>query len=428
MQKRLLNRMFHLALAGAMLVTPGCSSSQSAASSDSSGSAGGTKTELVLWHTFTEHHEAKLQEIIADFNASQDQVTVTALTQPETNFASKVYEAAASGTGPDIVLLDASSAADYVDAGLALDFSQYIDVENYKSRVSDGIYTEGTSFSQPGLYTITIHSTGPVYFYNKTLFDSLGLQAPETWDDVISNSQTIYEQTGIVGFAVDSLTDFGQEQLMQNGVAYVDTTTNTVPWDDPSTTEWLTWFKEGVQAGYFQLSPTTGDYNSGDLSGKVLASYIGSSAGIDYIDLGDDELACCPVPQTEGGTKWAQIWTRNIIGFRSDDEAKNQAIADFAMFFTNTENSSAWTQVFGSISSYEDVLALPEYQTYLQDNIALQAIQAQASYAGSLPVIQNSSTLYEELKKMITQSASGATDIETAIQNAVTTCDKALQS
>ena len=49
-----------------------------------------------------------------------------------------------------------------------------------------------------------------------------------------------------------------------------------------------------------------------------------------------------------------QQWTRNIIGFTSDDEVVNQGIADFGIL-TNTENSSAWTQVFGSISAYSDV-------------------------------------------------------------------------
>ncbi|MDI9518950.1 MAG: extracellular solute-binding protein [Erysipelotrichaceae bacterium] len=415
-----------LVLISLLLLLVGCGGPKS--STGSTEAPSGEKKELVIWHTFTEHHEAKLQEIVADFNESQDKVTVTALTQPFDQFNSKVYEAVASKTGPNIVMLDTASAADYVDAGLALDFSKYIDVENYKSRISEGAYAESTGFTKEGLYAITIHSTGPVYFYNKTMFDNLGLEAPKTWDDVAANSKKIYEETGIVGFAIDSVADLGQMLLMQNGVEYIDSETKTVDWNDPSTVEWLNKFKEGVQAGYFQLKPTTGDYNSGDISGHVLASYIGSSAGIDYLDLKDHELAVVPVPQVAGtNTKWIQQWTRNIIGFTSDDEVVNQGIADFAEFFTNTENSSAWTQVFGSISAYSDVKDLPEYKEYIENNIALGALVDQSSYAGALPTMAGAQAVRSELDKMMTQVATGQIDAEIAIENANVASNNALK-
>ena len=56
------------------------------------------------------------------------------------------------------------------------------------------------------------------------MFDNLGLEAPKTWDDVAANSK-IYEETGIVGFAIDSVADLGQMLLMQNGVEYIDSET-----------------------------------------------------------------------------------------------------------------------------------------------------------------------------------------------------------
>ncbi len=183
-----------------------------------------------------------------------------------------------------------------------------------------------------------------------------------------------------------------------------------------------------MQAGYFQLKPTTGDYNSGDISGHVLASYIGSSAGIDYLDLKDHELAVVPVPQVAGtNTKWIQQWTRNIIGFTSDDEVVNQGIADFAEFFTNTENSSAWTQVFGSISAYSDVKELPEYKEYIENNIALGALVDQSSYAGALPTMAGAQAVRSELDKMMTQVATGQIEAETAIENANVASNNALK-
>ena len=37
-----------------------------------------------------------------------------------------------------------------------------------------------------------------VYFYNKTMFDELGLEAPETWDDLLNIGKTFQEEKGLV--------------------------------------------------------------------------------------------------------------------------------------------------------------------------------------------------------------------------------------
>lgn len=403
-----------------MLGLVGCSSTPKENKKDE-------KVAITLWHTFTEHHEATLQEIIKNFNESQDQITVTALTQPLDGFSSKVYEAVSNGTGPDVVMLDASSASDYVDAGMSINFADYMDINSYKARVSEGLFNESTSFSDGGLHCLPIQSTGPVFYYNKTVYDQLGLTAPKTWTELAANSKKIYEETGMVGFALDSLADFGIMQLKQNGLEYLNAETKSVNWNDASTVTWLNYFAQGVKEGYFQLAPTTGDYNSGDISGHVLAAYIGSSAGVSYNNLGDDELACAPVPQTEGSsTPWVQIWTRNIIGFKSN-ETKEKAITEFALFFTNTENSAKWSIAFGGLSPYNDVESLSEYKDYVAGNIALQALANQNEYAGALPIATGSTTVRTEIEKMIKKVTTSQATPEQAITEAETTSNSALK-
>ncbi|MGL5977516.1 MAG: ABC transporter substrate-binding protein [Erysipelotrichaceae bacterium] len=387
----------------------------------------GEPIDLTIWHTFTEHHEATLQEIVADFNASQENITVTALTQPLDGFSAKVYEAVSNKTGPDIVFLDSSSASDYVDAGFSVDFSKYMDINEYQSRVNPGLFAESTGYSDGKLHSLSLQSTGPILFYNKTMYDDLGLEAPMTWEQLTENSKVIYKELGIPGFAVDSKSDFALMLLEQYGTDYLDLDGKKVNLDTEETVTWLNWFAEGVQEGYFQVAPTTGAYNSGDLSGKVLASYIGSSAGLAYNDLGDDELATSIVPLVaDTTTPWVQTWTRNIIGFTSD-EATEQAITDFALFFTNTENSAKWSIAFGGLSPYSDVEALDEYQAYVDGNIALQALMAQSSYAGALPAYAGASTVRTELDKMISSVATGLMSAEDAITSAEATSSAALQ-
>ncbi len=399
----------------------GCSTHSNAytASSDND------KTEITLWHTITEVHEETLQSIIDDFNASQEKYTVTALTQPLDGFNAKVYEAASNGTGPDLVMLDASAASDYVEEDMAVDFSDYLDLSTYQSRVSEGLFNEATGFEDGGWHCIAIQSTGPVFFYDKTIYDELGLTAPKTWDDVESNAKKIYEAKNIPGFAVDSIADLAIMLANQSGVGFIDEDTKTVNWNDERYIELVEWFAKGVQAGYFQLAPTTGDYNSGDIGAHVLASYIGSSAGLPFLDLGDHELACVSVPQLTDGTPWIQQWTRNIIGFKSD-ELHEQGIAEFAEFFTNTENATKWAIAFGGISPYNDAQESADYQAYVNDNIALQALAAQSSYAGALPVLKGSSTARTEIEKALKKTATDQGSASDALNEAILIADQAL--
>ena len=87
-----------------------------------------------------------------------------------------------------------------------------------------------------------------------------------------------------------------QAFLLQGGGKYVDLEKKTVLFNTPEFVASVDWYAKGVREGYFGLAPTTGNYFSNDMSARQLAAYAGSSAGLPYLDLGDDELAVAPLP------------------------------------------------------------------------------------------------------------------------------------
>ena len=188
--------------------------------------------EVTWWHMFTEGQEAILQEIIAEFNEANPGIKVVAESQPYDGFLAKVYEAVSTGTGPDIIFNYASTAADYIPDGLIVDQSKYME-SDYKARVSEGIYAESTGFEDGGLYAVAVQSTGPILFYNKTMFDKVGFSAPKTWDEIEEAAKAIYAEYKIPGFAFDSLTDGMQAFLLQGGGKYVDLEKKTVLFNTP---------------------------------------------------------------------------------------------------------------------------------------------------------------------------------------------------
>lgn len=381
--------------------------------------------EVVWWHTFTEGQEATLQDIIAEFNEANPGIKVVAESQPYDGFLTKVYEAVSSGTGPDIIFDYASSAAQYVPEGLIVDQSKYMEGD-YKSRVSEGVYAESVGFEGGGLYAVAVQSTGPIFFYNKTMFDKLGLAAPKTWDEVETVAKAIYAEYDIPGFAFDSLTDGMQTLLLQAGGEYVDLENKIVKFNTPEFIASVEWFAKGVKEGYFGLAPTTGNYFSNDMSARQLASYVGSTAGLPYLNLGDDELAAAPMPLTAGGTNWVPAWNRSALVFASDEETEKAAVK-FVEYFTNPENAARWTESLSAFSPYTDSQELESYKEFVAGNIALTALAEQVSYAYALPSFPGASTVRNELKALAEKVATDQMSAADAVAAAEATSNAAMQ-
>lgn len=380
---------------------------------------------VTWWHTFTEGQEETLQAIINEFNESHPGVTVVAESQPYDGFEAKVYEAVSNGTGPDIIFNYASTATDYVEAGLIVNFNDYM-VTDYKSRVSEGVYLEGTGFEDGGLYAVAVQSTGPILFYNKTMYDQAGLTAPTTWDQVESNSKAIYEKFGVAGFAFDSLTDGFQSLLMQSGGQYVDLENKVVLFNTPEFVKWVEWFQKGVEEGYFSLAPTTGNYNSNDMSAKVLAAYIGSSAGLPYLDLGEDELATAPMPLIEGGVNWVPAWNRSALVFKSN-EAEERAAVEFVEYFTNEVNAGRWAESLVAFTPYKDTRETEAYQAFVDGNIALTSLGQQIDYAYVLPNFVGANAVRNEIKALVEKASTGQMTAQEAVDAAEVVSNAAMQ-
>ena len=220
-RKRILSLLLSAAML--MMLLAGCGGQQTSSAAGSAQSqASGEKTQIVLWHTYTDAHEEALLKVVDSFNASQDEYEVVAEQQPYSEFDAKLMQAVRNGTGPDMVTMFPSDAINYMEENLLVDLAPYINdpeigVPNFKESMSAGMYEEITQWGEDSIYLFPITATGEVLFYNKTMFDKYGLEAPQTWTDVEEASKVIYENEGIPGFGTDSVTDTYQCLIRQAG-------------------------------------------------------------------------------------------------------------------------------------------------------------------------------------------------------------------
>ena len=393
------------------------------------------KAKAAIWHTFAKGQEEYLAKAVAGFNASQEKYEIELLSQPYDGFLDSVKNSVIAGVGPDIIFNYASEAASYVKGGYLADLSQYIydeeiGIEGFEGSLVDGVMNgEVKAFEDGGIHYLPAYTTGPILFYNKTLFDELKIAVPTTWEEMEAAAKTIKEQKGIAALGCDSLTDLVQMFIMETpGAGYIDVANKAVLFDTPEVRAKIQWLVDMVKNGYF-LVKSTGNYFSEDFNAGIVASYIGSSAGYPYITPADGkfEFAMAPVP----AATWYPSWNRGPIVFYYKDDARAQAAYEFVKYFISADVNAGWVEAVTALAPYSWTKETDAYKAYVaQDTLAAQALNAVAEnldVAGSLPAVEGANVVRNALKAAIEKAALGDMTVDEAWTEAVTVSNAALQ-
>ena len=390
------------------------------------------KTTVCIWHTFTNDQEAYLVKAAEDFNAAQDKYTVEVLSQAYSGFTDAVKSAVRSGEGPDIIFNYASEAAEYVDDGLVADLSQFIysdenGIEGFDECLPQGVMDgEVNGFSDGVIHYLPAYTTGPIFFYNKTMYDELSLTVPTTWEEVVDNCKVIKEQKGIAGLGFDSLTDCLQMFIMEDGCGYIDVENKCVTFNTESMKATIQWLVDCVNEGYFMLQPSV-DYFSTDFNSGAVAAYIGSCAGYPYITPDGFEFAMAAMP----AATWYPSWNRGPIVFYYNDDARAEGAYEFVKYFISAEVNLGWVKAVNALAPYSWTKALPEYTEYVSEDsaaiAALNAVGAHLDIAGSLPAVTGASTVRNEIVNAVKNVAYNGFTVEDAWNQCEANCNAALQ-
>lgn len=127
-----------------------------------------------------------MDEIIADFNAQSDGITVEQEYQKDASNIIKIKFA--SGETPDVMT---TYEQEYVDQGKYLDLSDMDDIWN---RLIPSMKESCTDVNSGKQYRICTNMTMAGFFYNKEIFEELDLTPAETWDAFVANLQTIHDK------------------------------------------------------------------------------------------------------------------------------------------------------------------------------------------------------------------------------------------
>ena len=135
----------------------------------------GKTVEIEFWYGFGGKQAEILEEIIADFNASQDEVAVTGVSHSSYNETNQMLQAAiASGDVPACYLSDPVAAARFAQRGLLQYLDDYIaaDATFDKEDIID-VFLDYCRDEEGRVYSLPVWGSTQVIYYRKDMFEEV---------------------------------------------------------------------------------------------------------------------------------------------------------------------------------------------------------------------------------------------------------------
>lgn len=333
------------------LIVSGCVASTAPAGGDAA-TAG--KTTITYWFdppSGGEVADCEVETAINAFNENNEKIFVEAVAQPNAWDATRT--AIAGGGGPDLVTTPGPSFVfELAQAGQLLPLEDFVDSQGWKDLFVPWALNLGKVDGK--LYSLPDEMESLILYYNKTLFEQNGWQAPKTTTELMALAQTIAD-AGIIPFSHanaewrPSNEWFVGEFL--NHVAGPDKVyealTGKRSWDDPDFLAAVTMLDEMQQKGWFMggldiYYTATGDERHTALGTGEAAMNIEGTWFLGDIDLFFGETAgnsndwdWVPVPSSSGEA----IYDIGIGSTASinKNSPHPEAVAEFLTYFFSPE-------------------------------------------------------------------------------------------
>ncbi len=356
--------------------------------------------EIDLWHALAAVSREALEEIAADFNASQEKVKVNVLSQGVAydEVLRKYVSSIPSGDLPAIAYLEDTTLRQLVDSETILpaqaceeadDFEtgQLPVVRNYYT--ADGIYWPG--------YT---NVSEPVFYYNAAQFEPAGLDPedpPETLDEVRTTAEALKE-SGVEAPLAQILNAWFVECWINGAGATVvnnnngrDGTPTEATFDNPTTHDLYSWIKgmadDGLLQGFSatdaqinhylaiaQKNSTMGPETS--TAATTIKAVLGGrddfeEAPIDpgAIDFTGLDVRAAPFPGLE---EPAQVRVSGGSFFMTNTGTPEEQAAswEFMKFMWSVENQVKWHITGSYLTTTQAAAGAPEVTEYWENDLA----------------------------------------------------------
>lgn len=357
--------------------------------SETSGETEGPVT-IEFWHSMGSSTGELVQEIVDEFNASQDEVFVNAIYQGDYNAAGTKLQAAVSGgNAPHVVQIEITRVGFYAEEGLLMDLAPFdeaddeFNAEDMYAGVMDFSWYDGKLVSLPN------GRSCPVMYYNADALKAAGFEkAPETWDELRAASKAVAKD-GSLGYGIslgDSwyylammLTAGGQVYNEEgNGIGFAGEA------GEKPLQLWLDMLADGSA-----FIPEGEDYASNSalrnafMAGQCNIIMQSSAQYRGLADNSDFEVGVAYIPKL---TNFAAIpGGSNLVAFEGMSDAEAEATWKFMKYMCSADVAGKYAAGTGYLPTSEAALNSDVYQAKLAEYPYLDVAVEQLEYFVEMP-------------------------------------------
>ncbi|MCT4553958.1 MAG: extracellular solute-binding protein [Pelagimonas sp.] len=323
------------------------------------------ETEITWWHAMGGQLGETVNQIAADFNASQDAYTITPVykgSYEETLTAG--IAAFRAGEQPNIMQVFDAGAATVIGAkGATIPVQDLLEANGVEFDIND--YISGVRYffadADGKMIGMPFNSSSPVMYYNMDALKAAGVTAPKTWEEFQTVTAPALKDAGYIALSQSHLPWIFTENFMSrhnlpfatNDNGYTGTDTKILVNNDAIKAHFNA-VVDWKEAGLFEWYGTGWGDNAKPFEEGKVAMWLGSSGsfgGLLKKDLGF-EFSATYLPYWEGVTKEP---TQTFIGgaalfaMAGQSEEENKATAAFFDFLTSAETQYFWHQATGYV-------------------------------------------------------------------------------
>ena len=434
---------------------------------DLSGVYDGSKVEITFWHTMGQDNKALLEDAIARFNEKYPNIKVTHMSYGDYDEVfNQVRTKLTAGKQPNIAYCYPDHVATYNRSESVITLDELIAntgvIESTGEMMGftqaqlddfiEGYYNEGKEYGDGKMYSLPFQKSTEVLYYNKTVFEANGLEAPKTWDDVENAIKVLKEKYPMsTPLGYDSEENFFITLAAQYGYDYTSATGDHYTFNNAGNKSFIAKYAEWYQKGWMSTSALMGgSYTSdgfkkaNDETGKIFMS-IGSSAGARYQrpdKVGNDypfDVGIVPVPQVDLSNPKVISQGPSICIFEDSNVQEVYASWLFVKFITTDAQfqaqysmKSGYVPVIKSVGeteNYKNYLAKADGGDFITSLVAKVALEQESYYftspafAGSADARTNVGLLVQSVFEKYSLNEDNSSMIDTEFKKFYDLCN-----
>lgn len=428
------------------IIVSGCGNASDGKTGTASPGTGGgeedKKVEILLGYYSSDSSDAKMKELIEQFEEKHPNITVKTQSAPYGQFYQKLDTQIAAGQAPDVWLSDGVYVMKYAQRGAAKDLTDWI----AKDLKADEYYGLDFNKDADGRYWgVPQGIQVGVLFYNKDLFDKAGVAYPTdewTWEDLKASAAKLTVDAGgktaeDSGFDAASVNQFGLtffsitegwfSVMKSYGGGALDEKAENSIINSPENKQAFEWMVDGMQRGIItdpvdlkSFQSNTAVFPSGSAAMRIgiyARVQAANEAGLNYdvtlLPKGPDGKRVSPVI--------ANSW---VINQKSSDEKAQAAWEWIKYWATEDDVQKQWTEL-GE--------AVPVKKSVAESEVFLKAGEQPANRQAFLDSLEFAQTLdnnavWEEWVGKFNEHAERAFLGDAIVDQALSEADAAVQA